>query len=451
MMNCPICGKDITPDALFCVYCGSKLAELTPPDEPLTEEAIADMEESVSDMVSVPEITPVLEEVIPEEFVPTEPTPDEVTLPDEEGDLIAQVEGALEEEVTQTILAETSQEIENITSSTPVEPTVRVSDDADTAPLPSISKDVHIPEELSASKSEQTSGKLPKKSIGFLGGCKIFLFSLLLIILMVAFLGVVSIRQLRNERAVSGMVESIELTDLEIDGKELSEYIASKITRDVDAKDVEYMLERLEYEEFVSSMTLQYSDYLLGDGHGLRLNVDDIMGVVEANEQVIEEELGFELTDVKKQDVRNYLEKHKDEYQETLDETIGRDSFVDEHKDILGLVFSAATMWIIVALMAVLLFAWIMTFHKKSYLHRGFCGYGSLMLVFSGLLTIALVFCKYIIELVDADLLAYWGIITAVKVPLLNSSLMLVGAGAVILITGLIMRAVIRKRFISNT
>lgn len=448
MMNCPICGKDITPDALFCVYCGSKLAELTPPEELLSEEVIADVEESVPDMDSEPELTAAPEDVIPEVPVPKELIPEEVTMPDEEGDLLAQVEGALEEEVTQTLLAETSQEIENIPSSTPVECPAEAHDDADTAPLPSVPKDVYVPEEMSVSKSANTSGKLPKKSIGFPGGCKIFLFSLLLIILMVAFLGVTSIRQLRSERAVSGMVESIELTDLEIEGKELPEYIADKITRDVDAKDVEYMLERLEYEEFVSDLALQYSDYLLGDGHGLRLNVDDIMDVVEANEQVIEEELGFELTDAKKQDVRNYLEKHKDEYQDAIDQTIGRDSFVDEHKDILGLVFSAATMWIIVALMAVLLFAWIMTFRKKSYLHRGFCGYGSLMLVFSGLLTIALVFCKYIIELVDADLLAYWGVITAVKVPLLNSSLMLVGAGAVILITGLIMRAVVRKKLI---
>ncbi len=433
MMNCPICGKDITPDALFCIYCGSKLTVLTPPEEILPEDVISEAETSISNVDSVLEPTPVLEELIPEEFTPTEASPEEALVPDKDGDLLSQVESALEEEVTQTILAEDPQEIENIHNSTIVEKGIDTQFVTNTAPL-----------------YEKSSTKLPKKSIGFLGGCKIFLFSLLLIILMVAFLGVVSIRQLRSARAVSGMVESIELTDIEIDGKELPEYIADKITRDVDAKDVEYMLERLEYEEFVSDLALQYSDYLLGDGHGLRVNVDDIMNVVEANEQVIEEELGFELTDVKKQDVRSYLEKHKDEYQDTIDKTIGRDSFVDEHKDILGLVFSAATMWIIVALMALLLFGWIMTFRKKSYLHRGFCGYGSVMLVFSGIIAIALVFAKYIIQLVDADLLTYWGAIAAVKVPVLYSSLMLVGAGSVILLTGLIMRAVVRKRFIQK-
>lgn len=65
-VTCPVCGKQMTTDSMFCSHCGAKLENV--PVEPETEEAVEETEET--EVPAEPETT----EVTIETEEPAEPT-----------------------------------------------------------------------------------------------------------------------------------------------------------------------------------------------------------------------------------------------------------------------------------------------------------------------------------------------------------------------------------------
>lgn len=394
-MKCPNCGNITAEGALFCGVCGTNLTELAP--APVAEPEAPVFEEPVTVAETVAEAT---EEAVTEAF----------------------------EAVSET-----------------VEPVVEEAQPSIPEPAETFAPEPK-PAPVVVEPQPTKEAKPAKKSIGFWGGCKIFFLSILLLILMVLFLGVASVRQLAQQNIVTKMVETVDITRLAFDDQSLSERISEMIKRDVSPQQVEYLLESFEYEEYLASLASDYANYLLGDGRGLRIDVEDIMDLVESNEDVIEEELGFELTAAKKQDIRDFLDENVDKYQESIDESIGRDSFIHEYKEILQIAFSGVTLIILTALMLLILLAWVMTYRKKSYVYRGFCGYGAYMLVFSGLIALAAIFSNSLLTLISDFFKDYKGIVSAALLPLRNSALLLVAGGALILIIGIVTGVITKKR-----
>ncbi len=394
-MKCPNCGNITAEGALFCGVCGTNLTEVAPapvaePEAPVFEEPVAVAE-------------PVVE--------------------------------AAEEAVTEALepVAEKLEPVvEDVKEFIP-EPVQIVAPEPKPAPV------VAEPQPTKAEKPA-------KKSIGFWGGCKIFFLSILLLILMILFLGVASVRQLGQQQIVTKMVKSVDITRLAFDDQSFAERVSEAIKRDVSTQQVEYLLERFEYEEYLATLASDYANYLLGDGRGLRLDSEEIMDLIEDNEDVIEEELGFELTAAKKQDIRDFLDENVEEYQASIDESIGRDSFIHEYKEILQIAFSRITLIVLAVLMLLILLAWVLTYRKKSYVYRGFCGYGAYMLVFSGIVALAAIFSNSLLTLISDFFKDYKGIVSAALLPLRNSALLLVASGALILIIGIVTSAITKKR-----
>ncbi|PKM61735.1 MAG: hypothetical protein CVU97_06845 [Firmicutes bacterium HGW-Firmicutes-21] len=463
-MYCHNCGKELGNDDNFCNNCGEKAIQpetFIPTSEDDEAEEITPIQEN--------EPLPIIEpEIIPEEAEPDEVVADEETLSD---DTISDVsilsnetehsEDSVADGQTPPVMDEVEEHNETIQGEYTESPPIIFVNDAEQAEEPDL-----IITENEARKEQRTPRSSSVKITTTV--CSVFL-SLLIGIMLIALVGQVIIRTGLTEQRITAALRSIDYNNDKIKGvldiNALSEKYDTEIPENATIAEIIYycidqdefinpiskdevarLIERLNFEKFIAERAVKAVDVLRRGSDEQIVSPKEIIDFLreDKNKAIIEKTIGIRILEID----FAYMEKQLEEKNQGCFNVFSENGFYDRH-DKAGYKFARFifTDWFMLILcVMIVVVAIAIGFIKKrfssSLLYTGV----SFVVVGVPLLLVCLLY-KVILRASDSIPAEFIINITSPIISVLTVIFAVTAAsGAVLIITGIIVRAFSKRR-----
>ena len=343
-MFCVYCGKEVKDTELYCNSCGKKVVRPETNDKTQEQISADDAKTNITD----------------------ENANNQPLITEQNSD--TETEAVKDREAT-NMSEDSSQNITN-------EETVSVENENEKgkdilAPIPDI-----IIEKISKKSTNRPRTKADKIV------CAIFsvIFSLIIWSISLAVVCLLFVRLGFTENNLKAAINNIDFNELKtehiIDIEKFSERFDTEIPEDssfkeaiyhlidqdelvnpITEKEVELLIERLDFESFIAKATAKSIDLLYKGEEKQAVYPKDIIEFLKENEETIETTIGIDILEVDYEYMHQYLEEHNDEYLNFHSNEHNENNIGDTTKDIIGFIFSDLFVGLSIALIAILTFA----------------------------------------------------------------------------------------------